>query len=59
MRERGSSFQQEFLEFAVKGNAVDLAQGAIVGPAFGAIVSSSVDDRLDVIGGVDFSSLLS
>jgi large-conductance mechanosensitive channel len=43
MRERGSSFQQEFRDFAVKGCAVDLSQGAIVGPAFDVIVSSFVD----------------
>jgi large conductance mechanosensitive channel len=46
MRERGSSFQQEFRDFAVQGSAVDLATGAINGPAFGTIVSSFVDDRL-------------
>jgi large conductance mechanosensitive channel len=58
MRERGSSFPKEFSDFAVKGNAVDLAFGAIIGPRSSAIVSSFVDD-LDAIGEVDFSSSLS
>jgi large conductance mechanosensitive channel len=37
---------QEFNEFAVKGNAVDLAVGVIIGAAFGKIVTSLVDDIL-------------
>jgi large conductance mechanosensitive channel len=32
---------QEFKEFAVKGNAVDLAVGVVIGAAFGKIVNSS------------------
>jgi len=52
---------QEFKEFALKGNAVDLAIGVIIGAAFGAIVNSLVNDLLmppigKVLGGVDFSS---
>ena len=35
---------KEFKEFAVKGNAVDLAVGVIIGLAFGKVVSSLVDD---------------
>lgn len=35
---------KEFREFAMKGNVVDLAVGVIIGGAFGAIVSSLVDD---------------
>ena len=35
---------KEFREFALKGNVVDLAIGVIIGAAFGAIVSSLVDD---------------
>ena len=35
---------QEFKEFAVKGNAMDLAVGVIIGGAFGKIVSSFVGD---------------
>ena len=35
---------KEFQEFALKGNVLDLAIGIIIGAAFGAIVSSLVDD---------------
>lgn len=35
---------KEFREFAVKGNVVELAIAVIIGAAFGAIVSSAVDD---------------
>jgi large conductance mechanosensitive channel len=56
------SILKEFREFAVKGNAVDLAVGIILGAAFGKIVSSLVDDVIMppigyVLGGVDFSGL--
>ncbi len=37
---------KEFKEFAVKGNAIDLAVGVIIGAAFGKIVSSIVEDLL-------------
>lgn len=52
----------EFKEFAIKGNAVDMAVGVIIGAAFGKIVSSIVDDLIMppigwLIGGVDFSDL--
>ena len=52
---------REFQEFAVKGNAVDLAIGVIIGAAFGAIVGSIVDDLFmplvgAVFGGLDFSN---
>jgi len=55
-------FVNEFKEFAVKGNAVDMAVGVIIGGAFGKIVSSIVDDIIMppigwLIGGVDFSEL--
>jgi large conductance mechanosensitive channel len=55
-------FISEFKEFAVKGNAVDLAIGVIIGAAFGKIVSSVVDDLIMPIigalsGGFDFSNL--
>ncbi|MGB3069479.1 MAG: large conductance mechanosensitive channel protein MscL [Ottowia sp.] len=51
----------EFKEFAVKGNAVDLAVGVIIGGAFGKIVDSIVGDLImplvgKLIGGLDFSS---
>lgn len=53
---------KEFREFAVKGNAIDLAIGVILGVAFGAIVNSLVNDILMppiglLLGGVDFSNL--
>ncbi|GGG29185.1 large conductance mechanosensitive channel protein MscL [Chelatococcus composti] len=52
---------QEFKEFALKGNVVDLAIGVIIGAAFGAIVSSMVDDIImpivgAITGGLDFSN---
>ncbi|WP_152527840.1 large conductance mechanosensitive channel protein MscL [Lutibaculum baratangense] len=52
----------EFRKFAVKGNMVDMAAGIIIGAAFGAIVSSLVDDIIMppiglLLGGVDFSQL--
>jgi large conductance mechanosensitive channel len=37
-------FVKEFKEFALKGNIVDLAVAVVIGGAFGAIVSSLVDD---------------
>ena len=54
---------KEFRDFAIKGNMIDLAIGVIIGAAFGAIVSSIVDDVFMpliglIIGGVDFSNLL-
>ncbi len=53
---------QEFKEFAVKGNAIDLAVGVIIGGAFGKIVTSVIDDLImpivgALIGSPDFSSL--
>ena len=50
---------KEFKEFAVKGNAIDLAVGVVIGAAFGKIVSSLVSDVIMppigvVTGGVDF-----
>ena len=52
---------KEFKEFAIKGNAVDLAVGVIIGAAFGTIVTSFVKDILMpplgmVTGGLDFSN---
>ena len=38
------SFVKEFKDFALKGNIVDLAVAVIIGAAFGAIISSLVDD---------------
>jgi len=53
---------QEFKEFAVKGNVIDLAVGVIIGGAFGKIVDSIVGDLImplvgAVIGKLDFSNL--
>jgi large conductance mechanosensitive channel len=52
---------KEFQEFAVKGNAVDLAVGVIIGAAFGSIVNSLVKDVIMppvslLTGGLDFSN---
>ncbi len=56
-------FMKEFKEFAVKGNAMDMAVGIIIGAAFGKIVSSLVGDLIMppigmIIGGVDFTDLV-
>ncbi len=53
---------QEFKEFAVKGNAMDLAVGVIIGGAFGKIVDSIVGDLImplvsRIVGKLDFSNL--
>ena len=53
---------QEFKEFTIKGNAIDMAVGIIVGAAFGKIISSLVADVFMppigvLIGGVDFTKL--
>jgi large conductance mechanosensitive channel len=53
---------QEFKEFAIKGNVMDLAVGVIIGAAFGKIVDSVVSDLIMplvgiVFGKLDFSSL--
>lgn len=52
----------EFKEFIIKGNAVDLAVGIIIGGAFGAVVQSLVKDVIMppiglLMGGVDFSDV--
>lgn len=57
-----SKFLNEFKEFAVKGNAVDMAVGVIIGGAFGKIVTSVVNDIIMppigwLIGGVKFTDL--
>ncbi|MBN1791700.1 MAG: large-conductance mechanosensitive channel protein MscL [Bacteroidales bacterium] len=53
---------QEFKQFAMKGNVVDMAVGIIIGAAFGKIISSLVNDVIMppiglLIGGVDFTDL--
>lgn len=53
---------KEFKEFAVKGNVIDLAIGVIIGGAFGAIVTSFVNDIIMPLmgvltGGINFTDL--
>jgi large conductance mechanosensitive channel len=52
---------KEFREFAMRGNAIDLAVGVIIGAAFGKIIASLVDDIImppigQLLHGVDFSN---
>ena len=52
---------QEFKKFAMRGNVIDLAVAVIIGAAFGAIVTSLVNDIImpivgAVTGGLDFSN---
>lgn len=54
------SILNEFREFAMKGNVVDLAIGVVIGTAFGAITNSLVSDVIMpplgvLMGGIDFS----
>ncbi len=53
---------QEFKEFAIKGNVVDMAVGVIIGAAFGKIVASAIEDIVMpplgmLLGGVEFADL--
>jgi large conductance mechanosensitive channel len=53
---------KEFKEFVMRGNVMDMAVGIIIGAAFGAIVTSLVNDVLMppiglLLGGVDFSNV--
>ncbi len=55
-------FIQEFKDFAVRGNVIDLAVGVIIGGAFGKIVTSLVSDIIMppigiLTGGIDFANL--
>ena len=55
------SLFQEFKKFAMRGNAIDLAVGVVIGAAFSAIVNSLVKDLINpplgvLIGGIDFSN---
>jgi large conductance mechanosensitive channel len=57
-----SKLLNEFREFAVKGNVVDLAVGVIIGAAFGKIVDSLVNDLVmpvisRIVGKLDFSNM--
>lgn len=56
------SMIQEFKEFALKGNVMDLAVGVIIGGAFGKITTSLVEDIImpivgAIFGGFDFSNM--
>jgi len=56
-------FLQEFKNFALRGNLIDLAVGVVIGIAFGKVINSLVVDVITppiglLIGGVDFSSLV-
>ncbi|OGE87910.1 MAG: mechanosensitive ion channel protein MscL [Candidatus Doudnabacteria bacterium RIFCSPLOWO2_02_FULL_49_13] len=53
---------KEFKEFAVRGNALDLAVGVIIGAAFGQVVNSIINDLFNpilslIIGQVDFHNI--
>ena len=53
---------EEFRKFIMRGNVIDLALAVIIGAAFGAIITSLVDDLIMplvgvLMGGVDFSGL--
>ena len=57
-----ANFVQEFKDFAMRGNVMDMAVGVIIGGAFGKIVSSLVDDVLmplisKMTGGISFTDL--
>jgi len=53
---------EEFKEFSMKGNVLDMAVGIIIGGAFGKVITSFVNDIFMpplgiIIGGVNFSGL--
>ena len=59
--EKSKGFVKEFGEFIKKGNVVDMAVGVVIGSAFGAIVTSLVNDIIMPLvslltGGIDFSN---
>jgi large conductance mechanosensitive channel len=61
-KEKSTGFIQEFKDFAMRGNIIDMAIGVIIGIAFGAIVTSIVNDIIMppvglLLGKVDFSNL--
>jgi len=62
MKEKVSTFWDEFKAFAIKGNAMALAVGTIIGAAFSTITKSLTDDIIMPVisiflGGIDFSEL--
>ena len=62
VKEKGLGVFGEFMEFIKKGNVVDMAVGVVIGTAFGAIVTSLVNDIIMpvvglIIGGIDFTGM--
>ena len=62
MKKKAATFWEEFKTFAIKGNAMALAVGTIIGAAFSTITKSLTDDIIMPIvsiflGGIDFSEL--
>ena len=60
-KEKSTGFVKEFGEFIKRGNVVDMAVGVVIGSAFGAIVTSLVNDIIMplislITGGLDFSN---
>jgi len=60
-KEKTGGFAKEFAEFIKRGNVVDMAVGVVIGSAFGAIVTSLVNDIIMPLvslltGGLDFSN---
>lgn len=56
-----SKFLNEFKQFAMRGNVVDMAVGVVIGAAFGKIVTSLVSDLImpligQLVGGIDFTA---
>lgn len=56
------SFFEEFKKFALRGNAIDLAVGVVIGAAFNSVTNSLVTNILTppiglMMGGIDFGSL--
>ena len=59
---RGTGVIQEFKEFIMRGNVVDLAVAVVIGAAFGAVIASLVSDLITpliaaIFGKQDFSNL--
>ena len=60
-KEKSTGFVKEFADFIKRGNVVDMAVGVVIGSAFGAIVTSLVNDIIMplislITGGLDFSN---
>ncbi len=60
-REKSTGFAKDFIDFIKRGNVVDMAVGVVIGSAFGAIVTSIVNDIIMPLvslltGGLDFSN---